>query len=211
MTVRDTTGPSGSGSQRRATSSIEALPQMPHDAVATKWRSATFESSNGCDSRTTMVSSGWLSDAGSPPAVEITSGPSIRPSVRRNPTASSASWPGVRIVTATATGVLLRAGRADLQRRLADDPVVADLQRLAPDRDDPTAGHVADRQQRFLGHGHLVTSSVRPNAVSASPAVLAASAARASAASESSPGAALVQAMNRSAAVPYAASIDPAA
>ena len=51
------------------------------------------------------VSSGWLSEAGSPPAVETTSGPSIRPSVRRNPIASSSSLPGVRIVTATATGV----------------------------------------------------------------------------------------------------------
>ena len=88
-----------------AISSIEALPQIPHDAVATKCRSATADASNGRESRTTIVSSGWLSVAGSPPSVEATtSGPSIRPSVRRNPTASSASWPGVRIVTATATG-----------------------------------------------------------------------------------------------------------
>ena len=42
---------------------------MPHDAVAMKWRSATFESSNGADSRTTIVSSGWLSEPGSPPVV----------------------------------------------------------------------------------------------------------------------------------------------
>ena len=102
--MRATTGPSGSGSQRRATSSIDALPQIPHDAVATKCRSATAESSNGRDSRTTIVSSGWLSVAGSPPLGADDLGPSIRPSVRRNPTASSASWPGVRIVTATATG-----------------------------------------------------------------------------------------------------------
>ena len=64
ITARATTGPSGSGSDRRATSSIDALPQIPHDAVATKCRSATFESSNGRESRTTIVSSGWLSDAG---------------------------------------------------------------------------------------------------------------------------------------------------
>ena len=104
ITARATTGPSGRGSDRRATSSIDALPQIPHDAVATKCRSATFESSNGRESRTTIVSSGWLSDPGSPPAVEMTSGPSMSPSVRRKPTASSSSKPGVRIVTATATG-----------------------------------------------------------------------------------------------------------
>ena len=64
ITERGTTGPSGSGSQRTATSSIEALPQIPHDAVATKWRSATAVVSNGRDSRTTMVSSGWLRATG---------------------------------------------------------------------------------------------------------------------------------------------------
>ena len=102
--VRGTTGPGGSGSTRNATSSIDALPQIPHDAVAMKWRSATFESSNGRVSRTRIVSSGWLSAAGSPELVEAISDPSMRPSVRRKPTASSSSWPGVRIVTATATG-----------------------------------------------------------------------------------------------------------
>ena len=66
ITVRATTGPSGRGSQRRATSSMDALPQMPHDAVATKCRSATVASSNGRDRRTTIVSSGWLSVTGSP-------------------------------------------------------------------------------------------------------------------------------------------------
>ena len=39
ITVRGTTGrPFGSGSQRTATSSIDALPQMPQEAVAMKWR-----------------------------------------------------------------------------------------------------------------------------------------------------------------------------
>ena len=54
--------------------------------------------------------------------------PVMRPSVRRNPIASSASWPGVRIVTATATGVLAGPRRPDLQRCLAHDPVVAELE-----------------------------------------------------------------------------------
>ena len=67
--------PTGSGSTRSATSSMEALPQMPHDAVAMKWRSATFESSNGRDRRTRIVSSGWLSEPGSPDAVEAISRP----------------------------------------------------------------------------------------------------------------------------------------
>ena len=41
ITERATTGrPFGSGSQRTATSSIDALPQIPHDAVATKLRFA---------------------------------------------------------------------------------------------------------------------------------------------------------------------------
>ena len=113
-------------SQRNATSSIDALPQIPHEAVATKCRSATAESSNGVDRRTTIVSSGWLSVTGSPLSVPTTSGPSISPSVRRKPTASSASWPGVRIVTATATGSWSGPGRADLERRLPDDAVAAD-------------------------------------------------------------------------------------
>ena len=57
------------------------------------------------DRRTTIVSSGWLSVAGSPPSVEATSwgrrsGPPCAGIRRRAP----ASWPGVRIVTATATG-----------------------------------------------------------------------------------------------------------
>ena len=40
-----------------------------------------------------LWSSGWLNGAGSPVVVRRTSGPSIRPSVRRKPTASSASGP----------------------------------------------------------------------------------------------------------------------
>jgi hypothetical protein len=104
ITARGTTGPSGSASQRITTSSIDALPQIPQEAVATKWRSAMVDASNGVARRTMIVSSGWLSVTGSPVSVPMTSAPAIRPSVRRKPTASSPSWPGVRIVTATATG-----------------------------------------------------------------------------------------------------------
>jgi len=38
MTLLATTGPSGIGSDRTAISSSDALPQIPHEAVATKWR-----------------------------------------------------------------------------------------------------------------------------------------------------------------------------
>ena len=100
-----TTGPAGIGSERTSTSSSDALPQIPHDAVATKWRSATREASNA-DARWTVTSSSgcaWV--AGSPCVIEVIApASSISPSVRRNPTASSSSWPGVRIVTATSTG-----------------------------------------------------------------------------------------------------------
>ncbi len=101
---RVTSGPAGIGSQRTATSSSDALPQIPQLAVATKWRSGTTEASNGRLSRTMTVSSGCDSAAGSPNSIEATSSSPIRPSVRRKPTASSASEPGVRIVIATATG-----------------------------------------------------------------------------------------------------------
>ena len=40
--------------------------------------------------------------------------------------------------------VLPRPGGADLERRLSDDPVVADLEAVAAHRDDPVARHVAD-------------------------------------------------------------------
>jgi hypothetical protein len=49
------------------------------------------------------VSSAEFSVPGSPVSTRSTSGPLDEPSVRRKPTASSSSLPGVRIVTATAT------------------------------------------------------------------------------------------------------------
>ena len=103
-TRRSTIGPSGMGSERTATSSSEALPQIPQDAVATKCRSGTTLASNGRARRTVIRSSGWFISLGSPVSNRRISGPSIRPSVFRKPAASSSSKPGVRIVIATATG-----------------------------------------------------------------------------------------------------------
>ena len=161
-----TTGPGGSGSTRSATSSIEALPQIPHDAVATKWRSATFESSNGRDSRTTIVSSGWLSARGSPPlvpehllAVEQTLGPE-EPDRELGLVAGRAHRDRDR------DRVLARPGRPDLERRLADDAIVADLERVAADRHDPMARHVPDGRHAIAAQArHVVASRARPKAV----------------------------------------------
>ena len=59
--------------------------------------------------------------------------------------------------------VLARSGGADLERRLADDAVVADLERFAADRHDPVAGHVPDGRRRVAGQaGHVVASSAVP-------------------------------------------------
>ena len=97
-----------------------------------------------------------------------TSWPSSRPSVRRNPTASSASLPGVRIVTATATGswrgpaARISSGASPTTRssRTSSD--------VAADRHDPAAGHVPDRRRAVAAQaGHVVASSARPNASSA--------------------------------------------
>src|SRR4029077_13684461 len=110
--------------------------------------------------------------------------------------------------------VLARTGRPDLERRLPDDPVVADLEGIAPDRHDPVAGDVAGRRAGGAVAGqarHVVASSASPNAVRASFATLAASSAVPSAGSPPSPPPVAAQSTNRSAAVPYAASIDSAA
>src|SRR6266576_2544841 len=74
--------------------------------------------------------------------------------------------------------ILARAGRADLERRLADDPIVADLERRTAHRDDPAAGHVPNGWQWVaVQAGHVVVSTARPNASSAVPAAWAASSA----------------------------------
>ena len=114
---------------RSATSSIDALPQIPHDAVATKWRSATVESSNGRDRRTTIVSSGWLSEPGSPPAVPSTSWPVEEALGPQEPDRELGLVARRAHRDRDRDRVLARAGGPDLERRLADDPVVADLER----------------------------------------------------------------------------------
>ena len=56
--------------------------------------------------------------------------------------------------------VLARSRGADLERRLADDPVVADLERLAAHGHDPVTRHVPDGWRGVAGHaGHVVVSS----------------------------------------------------
>ena len=79
-------------------------------------------------------SSGWASARRVPERRRrTTSEPSISPSVRRNPTASSASWPGVRIVTATVDRLLPGTGRADRHGLLAHEPVRASLDASTPE------------------------------------------------------------------------------
>ena len=83
--------PFGRGSHRTATSSIEALPQIPHEAVATKLRLAARPGSNRRASRTRTLSSGSAWTPGSPYFTLTTSLPVSRPSLVRNPIASSSS------------------------------------------------------------------------------------------------------------------------
>ena len=81
-----------------------------------------------------IASSGSAMNPGSPTSKPVTSFPEISPSLVRNPTASSLSKPGVRIVTATLTGDLARPAGPDLERLLAGHDVVPDLELDAPDR-----------------------------------------------------------------------------
>ena len=101
-----TTGPSGIGAQRTSTWSSDALPQIPHDAVATKLRDADRRrvqvARQPDDHLVVGLGVGRRDPRPRPPARRR--GPAISPSVSRNPVASSASWPGVRIVTATSMG-----------------------------------------------------------------------------------------------------------
>ena len=152
ITVRGTTGPSGSGSQRKATSSIDALPQIPHDAVATKWRSATAESSNGRDSRTTIVSSGWLRSTGSPGSVHDDLGPVDQPLRPQEPDRQLVLVPGCPHRDGHRDRLLVGAGGADLERRLADDPIGADLERAAAHRHDGPGRDVPGRR-RVVAYG----------------------------------------------------------
>ena len=96
------------------------------------------------------MSSGWLSVPGSPGSADTTSGPSMRPSVRRNPTASSASCPGVRIVTATATGSWPGPWARISSGASPTIAVVAQLEPLAADGHDPAGRDVAGRRRVSL-------------------------------------------------------------
>ena len=51
---------------------------------------------------------------------------------------------------------LARPGGPDLQRRLSDDPVVADLERLTTNGHDPAARDVADRRLASVAHGRMI-------------------------------------------------------
>ena len=98
IVARSTVGPASTGPQRTATWSSVALPQTPQLDVAKKFR-RNDEPSNGRESATCATPPRARQSA----STTASSGP-ISPSVRRKPTASSRSAPGVRIVTATLVG-----------------------------------------------------------------------------------------------------------
>ena len=114
-------------------------------------------SSNGRARRTMIVSSGWFSAAGSPTVVRITSGPSMRPSVRRKPIAELGLVPRRPHRHRHRDRFLAGTGGTDLERLLADDPVAADLERAAADRHDPGRGDVAGRGRERI-HGRKCRS-----------------------------------------------------
>ncbi len=93
MIAAATSGPAGRGSQRIATSSSEALPQIPQEAEATKARAGTAAGSKARPILTTSSFSGVATSAGSASSTETEarSAGASRPSLKRNPTASSAS------------------------------------------------------------------------------------------------------------------------
>ena len=94
--------------------------------------------------------------------------------------------------------ILARSGGADLERRLADDPVVADLERLATDGHDPSARHVPNGRDRVAGQvGHDVPSRAATNVSNAARAVSAASSATPRAGRPASPPPDADQSMNR--------------
>ena len=99
--------------------------------------------------------------------------------------------------------LLTWASGPDLERRLADDAVIADLERFAANRHDPPAGHVSDRRDRVAGQvGHVVPSSAATNVSNAARAASAAATASPRAGRPPRPPPVVVQAMNRSAAAP---------
>ena len=102
------------------------------------------------------MSSGWLSVPGSPPlvaehllTVEETLG-AEEPDGQLRLVARGPHRDG------DGDRLLARTGCPDLERRLADDAVIADLERFAANRHDPPAGHVPDGRDRVAGQvGHV--------------------------------------------------------
>ena len=110
-------------------------------------------SSNVFDSRTRIVSSGWLRCADRRGgrgdhllAVE-------EPSGEQEPDGELRLVAGRPHRDRDRDRILTWPRRADLERRLADHPVVAHLERVAADRDDPTAGDVPDGRRSVAGSG----------------------------------------------------------
>ena len=179
---------------------MDALPQIPHDAVAMKWRSATDDASNGVARRTRIVSSGWFSSPGSPALGREDLGAGDEALGPEEPDGELVLVAGRAHRDRDGDRVLAGPGGPDLEGGFADDPVVAELERGAADGHDLGARHVADRLEAVVHQlRHVVVSSSRPSAVRASPAVPAASSARAKAARPSRPVPASAQAMNASA------------
>ena len=85
----------GSGSQRCSTASMLVLPHTPHAADVYPLRACRAGSTDTCgasSSRTAFGPSSWTACRSARDA--------IKPSERASPAANSASWPGVRRVTA---------------------------------------------------------------------------------------------------------------
>ena len=123
------------------------------------------------------MSSGWLSATGSPPARADHLGAvdqALGPQEADRELGLVAGRPhrdGDR------DRLLARTGGPDLERRLADDPVVADLERLAADGHDPAAGDVPGRRwwpaaggRRAWPH-HRRRADARPGPVGAAARV----------------------------------------
>ncbi len=110
--------------------SIEPLPQSPHEELVRRIRRARSSASPEADAArtmTTLPSSSGERTSRQCSSRTISSGRRTMPSARSQPAASSKSWPGVRIVTASVC-----APDPDLQRLLDRDAVLASLGGAVP-------------------------------------------------------------------------------
>ena len=123
------------------------MPQIPHDAVATKCRSATFgivERLRQSDKDRVVGLAELAGVAGR--------GPEHLVLAVEQSFAQQEADRELRLVAGGPHGhrdgdrILPRSRSADLERRFPDHPVVADLERVAADGDDPPAGHMPDRR-----------------------------------------------------------------